>query len=395
MGKAEVWGERDAKKLPLQNRKGNKHMIELQHLQKKYPNSIPLKDVNVTINKGDVIAIIGASGCGKSTLLRCINMLDPPTSGKIIVSGEDITAKGYDLNRLRMKVGMIFQSFNLFSHQSVIENVMQPQMKLLGRSKQEAYDKAYSLLLAMGLSKQQFQFPDQISGGQQQRVAIARALAMDPDILLLDEPTSALDPTMVGEVETVIYELAKRGTTMLLVTHDMNFARNVSNRVFYMDEGGVYEDGTPEQVFGNPQREKTRRFIRRISSLTLNIVDGEFDYPKTISDIENFAARQGLDVRMGHKLQMIFEELCAIYFPKRAGESFCASVVFEYNKENEAVILSIDHNAGEVTQEEMLSDLSFIIVRRLVSELDQTVVEDESGAQKHRMTLIVREEGEK
>lgn len=395
MGKAEVWGERDAKKLPLQNRKGNKNMIELQHLQKKYPNSIPLKDVNVTINKGDVIAIIGASGCGKSTLLRCINMLDPPTSGKIIVGGEDITAKGYDLNRLRMKVGMIFQSFNLFSHQSVIENVMQPQMKLLGRSKQEAYDKAYSLLLAMGLSKQQFQFPDQISGGQQQRVAIARALAMDPDILLLDEPTSALDPTMVGEVETVIYELAKRGTTMLLVTHDMNFARNVSNRVFYMDEGGVYEDGTPEQVFGNPQREKTRRFIRRISSLTLNIVDGEFDYPKTISDIENFAARQGLDVRMGHKLQMIFEELCAIYFPKRAGESFCASVVFEYNKENEAVILSIDHNAGEVSQEEMLSDLSFLIVRRLVSELDQTVVEDESGAQKHRMTLIVREEGEK
>lgn len=395
MGKAEVWGEHDAKKLPLQNRKGNKNMIELQHLQKKYPNSIPLKDVNVTINKGDVIAIIGASGCGKSTLLRCINMLDPPTSGKIIVSGEDITAKGYDLNRLRMKVGMIFQSFNLFSHQSVIENVMQPQMKLLGRSKQEAYDKAYSLLLAMGLSKQQFQFPDQISGGQQQRVAIARALAMDPDILLLDEPTSALDPTMVGEVETVIYELAKRGTTMLLVTHDMNFARNVSNRVFYMDEGGVYEDGTPEQVFGNPQREKTRRFIRRISSLTLNIVDGEFDYPKTISDIENFAARQGLDVRMGHKLQMIFEELCAIYFPKRAGESFCASVVFEYNKENEAVILSIDHNAGEVSQEEMLSDLSFVIVRRLVSELDQTVVEDESGPQKHRMTLIVREEGEK
>lgn len=395
MGKAEVWGEHDAKKLPLQNRKGNKNMIELQHLQKKYPNSIPLKDVNVTINKGDVIAIIGASGCGKSTLLRCINMLDPPTSGKIIVGGEDITAKGYDLNRLRMKVGMIFQSFNLFSHQSVIENVMQPQMKLLGRSKQEAYDKAYSLLLAMGLSKQQFQFPDQISGGQQQRVAIARALAMDPDILLLDEPTSALDPTMVGEVETVIYELAKRGTTMLLVTHDMSFARNVSNRVFYMDEGGVYEDGTPEQIFGNPQREKTRRFIRRISSLTLNIVDGEFDYPKTISDIENFAARQGLDVRMGHKLQMIFEELCAIYFPKRAGENFCASVVFEYNKENEAVILSIDHNAGEVSQEEMLSDLSFVIVRRLVSELDQAVVADESGAQKHRMTLLVREEGGK
>jgi polar amino acid transport system ATP-binding protein len=370
-------------------------MIELQHLQKKYPNSMPLKDVNVTIHKGDVIAVIGASGCGKSTLLRCINMLDPPTSGKIIVGGEDITERGYDLNRLRMKVGMIFQSFNLFSHQSVIENVMQPQMKLLGRSKQEAYDKAYSLLSVMGLSKQQFQFPDQISGGQQQRVAIARALAMDPDILLLDEPTSALDPTMVGEVETVIYELAKRGTTMLLVTHDMNFARNVSNRVFYMDEGGVYEDGTPEQIFGNPKREKTRRFIRGISSLTVNIVDGEFDYPKTISDIEKFAARQGLSVRTGHKLQMIFEELCAIYFPKKAEKKFCASVVFEYNKEKEAVILSIDHNAGEVSDEEMLSDLSFVIVRRFVGEVSQSVVTEEGGAEKHRMTLTVREEGEK
>ncbi|MBO5841698.1 MAG: amino acid ABC transporter ATP-binding protein, partial [Clostridia bacterium] len=169
-------------------------MIELLHLQKAYPNSTPLKDVCATIHKGDVIAVIGASGCGKSTLLRCINMLDPPTGGKIIVSGEDITASGYDLNRLRMKVGMIFQSFNLFLHQSIIENVMQPQMKLLGRSKQEAYDKAYSLLSVMGLSKQQFQFPDQISGGQQQRVAIARALALNPKILFFDEPTSALDP---------------------------------------------------------------------------------------------------------------------------------------------------------------------------------------------------------
>ena len=365
-------------------------MIELLHLQKAYPNSTPLKDVCATIREGDVIAVIGASGCGKSTLLRCINMLDPPTGGKIIVDGEDITAPGYDLNRLRMKVGMIFQSFNLFSHQSIIENVMQPQMKLLGRSKQEAYDKAYSLLSVMGLSRQQFQFPDQISGGQQQRVAIARALAMDPDILLLDEPTSALDPTMVGEVETVIYELAKRGTTMLLVTHDMNFARNVSNRVFYMDEGGIYEDGTPEQIFQNPQKEKTRRFIRGISSLTVNIADGELDFPKTVSDIEKFAARQGLDARMGHKLVMVFEELCAIYFSEKTGKKFCASVVFEYNKEKEAVMLSIDHNAGLISEEDMLSDISFVIVRRLVDELEQTPAAEEAGSAQYRMTLTVR-----
>jgi polar amino acid transport system ATP-binding protein len=374
---------------------GKYTMIELLHLQKAYPNATPLKDVCTTIHKGDVIAVIGASGCGKSTLLRCINMLDPPTGGKIIVGGEDITAPGYDLNRLRMKIGMIFQSFNLFLHQSIIENVMQPQMKLLGRSKQEAYDKAYSLLSVMGLSKQQFQFPDQISGGQQQRVAIARALAMDPEVLLFDEPTSALDPTMVGEVQAVIYELAKRGTTMLLVTHDMNFARNVSNRVFYMDEGGIYEDGTPEQIFQNPQKEKTRRFIRGISSLTVKIDNGVFDLSKTVSDIEKFAARQGLDARMGHKLVMIFEELCAIYFPEKAEQGFCASIVFEYDKEEDAVMLSIDHNAGLISEEEMLSDISFVIVRRLIDGLEQTLVAEEAGIAQYRMTLTVKKGGSK
>lgn len=370
-------------------------MIELKHLQKAYPNSMPLKDVCVTIHKGDVIAVIGASGCGKSTLLRCINMLDPPTGGKIMVNGEDITAPGYDLNRLRMKVGMIFQSFNLFSHQSIVENIMQPQMKLLGRSKQEAYDKAYALLSVMGLSEQQFRFPDQISGGQQQRAAIARALAMDPDILLLDEPTSALDPTMVGEVEAVISELAKRGTTMLLVTHDMNFARNISNRVFYMDEGGVYEDGPPEQIFLNPIKEKTRRFIHGISSLTVHIIDGELDLPKTVSDIEKFVASQNLDSRMKHKLQMIFEEICAIYFPRKAEKKFCASVMFEYDKKKEAVILSINHNGGLVSEDELRSDISFVIVRRLINELEQTADAGDSGMERYRMTLTVGNGGGK
>jgi polar amino acid transport system ATP-binding protein len=218
---------------------------------------------------------------------------------------------------------------------------------------------------------------------------------MDPEVLLFDEPTSALDPTMVGEVQAVIYELAKRGTTMLLVTHDMNFARNVSNRVFYMDEGGIYEDGTPEQIFQNPQKEKTRRFIRGISSLTVKIADGVFDLPKTISDIEKFATRQGLDARMGHKLVMVFEELCAIYFPEKTKKSFCASVVFEYNKEKEAVMLSIDHNAGLISEEDMLSDISFVIVRRLVDELEQTLVAEEAGIAQYRMTLTVRKGGSK
>jgi polar amino acid transport system ATP-binding protein len=200
---------------------------------------------------------------------------------------------------------------------------------------------------------------------------------------------------MVGEVEAVIYDLAKRGTTMLLVTHDMNFARNVSNRVFYMDEGGVYEEGTPEQIFHNPQKEKTRRFIHGISSLTVQISNGEFDYPKTISDIEKFATRHGLDARTEHKLQMIFEELCAIYFPEKAGKPFCASVVFEYSKEKEAVILSIDHNAGFISEEEMSSNISLVIVRRLLNDLEQSVATEESGTEQCHLILTVGKGGSK
>ena len=364
-------------------------MITLCNLQKSYTESTPLKDVCATINKGDVIAIIGASGCGKSTLLRCINMLDPPTGGKIIVDGEDITAPGYDLNRLRMRIGMIFQSFNLFAHQSVIENIMHPQMKLLGLGKQEAYDNAYSLLSDMGLTKQQFKFPDQLSGGQKQRVAIARALAMNPDVLLLDEPTSALDPSMVGEVEKVIYDLAKRGTTMLLVTHDMNFARNVSNRVFFLADGGVYEEGTPEQIFKHPQKEKTRRFIRGIYSLVVNVCD-EFDYPKTVSDIAKFGMRHNFDSRIVHKLQMIFEELCVIYLPRKKGADFRASVVFEYREDTDSVVLTIEHNADIVSQEEMESDLSFVIVRRIAEEFTQ-----ETACEQNRMILTIGKGGDK
>ncbi|MBR5229161.1 MAG: amino acid ABC transporter ATP-binding protein, partial [Firmicutes bacterium] len=173
-------------------------MIQIEHLKKQYERVTPLKDINLTVNKGDVISLIGPSGCGKSTLLRCVNMLETPTEGKIIINGDDITQPKYNLNKLRLNVGMIFQRFYLFQHQTVIENIMKPQMKLLGRSKQEAYDKALALLSSVGLAEFQFQFPDKLSGGQQQRVAIARALAMDPEILLLDEPTSALDPAMVS-----------------------------------------------------------------------------------------------------------------------------------------------------------------------------------------------------
>ena len=240
-------------------------MIELKHLRKEYPNAIPLRDVSVTINDGDIVSVIGPSGTGKSTLIRCINLLDKPTSGQIIVNGTDITAKGCNIREVRKKMGMVFQSFNLFGHQTVIENVMNGPIDLLGLSRQEAYERAMELLRLVGMESRALNYPDMLSGGQKQRVAIARTLSMDPDIILFDEPTSALDPTMVGEVQAVIRELAKMGKTMMIVTHEMKFAREICNRVFYLDQGGIYEDGTPEQVFGNPQSEKTRAFLSKAS----------------------------------------------------------------------------------------------------------------------------------
>lgn len=242
-------------------------MIELIHLEKKYENSAPLKDVNAVINDGEVISVIGPSGSGKSTLLRCINLLEKPTGGKILLDGEEITAPKYDPIKARRRMGMVFQSFNLFGHLTVIENLMMPQMDILGRSKQEAYETGVRLLRRVGLEGRELKYPDQLSGGQKQRVAIARTLAMDPDVILFDEPTSALDPAMVGEVQAVIADLAKSGKTMLIVTHDMNFARSICSRVFYMDQGIIYEDGTPDRIFDDPEKELTRRFIRNLREL--------------------------------------------------------------------------------------------------------------------------------
>ena len=269
-------------------------MIELRHLEKKYEHSTPLKDVSAVINNGDVISVIGPSGTGKSTLLRCINMLERPTGGQILLDGEDITAPKYDLTKARRRMGMVFQSFNLFGHLTVIENLMIAPMDILKKSKQEAYDTGIALLRRVGLAGRELQYPEQLSGGQKQRVAIARTLAMDPDVILLDEPTSALDPTMVGEVQAVIRDLAKSGKTMMIVTHEMNFAKSICNRVFYMDEGGIYDDGTPEQIFEHPQKERTRRFIRKLKVLELRIDSRDFDFIGAGTEIDRYCLQNDI-----------------------------------------------------------------------------------------------------
>lgn len=244
-------------------------MISVRHLKKTFTNPdgstiTPLKDVNFDIQPGEVVSIIGPSGTGKSTMLRALNLLDPPTGGEILFEGRNILEKGYPLEQLRRKMGMVFQSFNLFPHLSVLENVTFAPVKLLGIPEDQAREEALELLRKVGMASKASVNPEMLSGGQKQRVAIARALAMKPKAILFDEPTSALDPTMVGEVLSVIRQLAKEGMTMLIVTHEMKFARDVSTRIFFMNEGVLYEDGTPEQIFEHPRRSATKAFVQRI-----------------------------------------------------------------------------------------------------------------------------------
>ena len=285
-------------------------MIEIRHLRKEYGDVTPLSDVNITINDGDVIAVIGPSGTGKSTLLRCINMLETPTSGEVIVDGQVINDGKTDLNEVRKKMGMVFQSFNLFGHLTVIENIMDPQIALLSRSRQEAYDKAMDLLWKVGLGAKALSYPDELSGGQQQRVAIARALAMDPEIILFDEPTSALDPSMIGEVQSVIRTIAKGGTTMMIVTHEMDFARKIANRVIFMDGGEIYEEGTPKEIFEHPKKDKTRRFIQRLSTLSYRIEGTDFDFSVVTEELQAYAEKLLIENERTSKLQIALEEIC-------------------------------------------------------------------------------------
>jgi ABC-type polar amino acid transport system ATPase subunit len=273
-------------------------MITVKHLSKTYRDPdgstlTVLKDINCTIEKGEVISLIGPSGTGKSTLLRALNLLDPPTGGEIILDGEHILAKGYPVHKMRQKMGMVFQGFNLFDHMTVLENVMYAPVKIRGLAKDKAQEEAISLLRKVGMAEKADVMPSSLSGGQKQRVAIARCLAMHPEVILFDEPTSALDPTMVGEVLSVMRQLAAEGMTMLIVTHEMKFARDISTRIFFMYDGVIFEDGTPEQIFEHPVHSATKTFVNRIFKLVFE-ADGALDFLKIHSDISSFCIKYNI-----------------------------------------------------------------------------------------------------
>ena len=269
-------------------------LISVSHLKKSYGTLDVLRDINADVRRGEVISIIGPSGTGKSTFLRSLNLLDPPTGGSIVVDGENILAKGYPVNRLRQKMGMVFQSFNLFEHKTVLENVIFAPCQLIHQPEAEARKEGLALLRKVGLAEKADVYPSSLSGGQKQRVAIARALAMKPEVILFDEPTSALDPTMVGEVLSVIRQLAQEGMTMLIVTHEMKFAHDVSTRIFFMYDGYIHEDGSPSQIFEAPIHSATKAFIQRIRKEVFEIGGPDFDFLGMHSAISAFCHKYGI-----------------------------------------------------------------------------------------------------
>ena len=346
-------------------------MIKVEHLAKRYGELTVLKDVTVDIAKGEVISIIGPSGSGKSTFLRCLNLLDPPSGGRIEIDGINLLDPATDVPKMRRKMGMVFQSFNLFAHLSVLDNLTLGPIKLLGARKAEAQAKARELLKLVGLAEKAGSFPDELSGGQKQRVAIARCLAMEPQIILFDEPTSALDPTMVSEVLAVMRRLAKEGLTMLVVTHEMDFARDISSRVFYMDEGVIYEQGTPAQIFDQPQREKTRAFIHRIRSVCLRIDSPDFDLYAINAELEQFCEKQILPKKTRQHLLLLVEELLAIYQPRLAAAALELTLGYAEKTGRLELTLDAPGDAPNPLDSDALPDeLGLTIITNLAESID-------------------------
>jgi len=312
-------------------------MISIRNLSKHFGELVVLRDVNADIRRGEVISIIGPSGTGKSTLLRCLNLLETPTGGSITIDEIPLLDKGTNVPALRQRMGMVFQSFNLYAHLTILENITLGPVRLLGRSRGDAARHAMDLLRLVGLAEKANRLPEELSGGQKQRAAIARCMAMNPEILLFDEPTSALDPTMVSEVLAVIRRLSREGMTMVIVTHEMEFARNTSSRVFYMDEGVIYEEGTPDKIFEHPERERTRAFIHRIRSLDILVGSPDYDLYAIQGQQKVFCEKHFIPRQAAEVIMHITEELLLLQ------RSFTGlHLVLSYSEKDGAVTLRLE-----------------------------------------------------
>ena len=346
-------------------------MIHIEDLTKAFEDTVILEHVNLDVEKGECVSIIGPSGCGKSTLLRCMNLLETPTSGSVFINGQEITAKGAPLDDIRRHMGMVYQNFNLFSHKTVLENVMLAPMALGGLSKQEAMSLAMDCLDQVGMGARADFMPSALSGGQKQRAAIARCIAMKPELILFDEPTSALDPTMVDEVLAVIRRLVNQGMTCVIVTHEMNFARNISSRVVYMDEKGIYEMGPPSQIFDAPLREKTRAFVDRIRTLSWSIRSREFDIYELNRAAALFCRKQLLDERQIYRVQLALEELlCNLLLPNLQGKELHVELALSYSGKDGKLTLSAQYSGVPIPLETAAkNELSMTMLTAICREM--------------------------
>ena len=362
-------------------------LIEVKCLRKSFGSLKVLTGIDLTVDEGERIAIIGGSGCGKSVFLRSLCLLEKPDAGQITIAGREITGKGADVDEIRRSVGMVFQRFHLFSEMDVMDNLCLAPVRLKGMARQDAEQKAMELLGQVGMAGRAHAWPEVLSGGQQQRIAICRCLMMEPKVLLFDEPTSALDPTMVGEVLAVIRMLARQDMSMLIVTHEMNFAREVANRVMFLADGGSYEQGTPEEIFDSPKREKTVSFIHKIKYFSYEIDRKDFDLMQLHGGIQSFGEKYALDQKRTYRLQICCEEL--IYellehcYPSGQGADLKLSVSYA-ESDGETRISLIGGGAAYNPFEQDQEGLGVTILKNISKQLEYRL---EDGRNVIRITL--------
>lgn len=337
--------------------------IEVKHLSKSFGDITPLKDVSLTISQGEVVTIIGPSGTGKTTFIKCLNRLAHPTSGDILFDGYSILDKEINVTELRKRIGIVFQSYNLFNHLTIIENIMIPQIDILKKTKQQAYDNAIHLLKTIGLAEKALNYPDELSGGQQQRVAIVRALALDPEAIILDEPTSALDPTTVGEVEDVISKLAKSGKTIIMVTHQLEFAKRVSSRVVFMSGGYITEQGTPEEIFDHPKNDVTKRFIRNLKCLDLEVTSKDYDFIEMMNKVRNFCNNNNLPREKVYSASLVFEEIVHNNLVKTIIDSSKILFTVSYDEKKNDIEIEIKYTGDKFNPFE-LENMSIDMIKK-------------------------------
>jgi polar amino acid transport system ATP-binding protein len=352
-------------------------MISIRNIKKSYGNNLVFENVSAEINKGDVIAIIGPSGCGKSTFIRCLNLLEAPDKGEIIIDGTDITKKNIDIASIRKRMGMVYQGFNLFSHKTVLENVILAPVNVLKMSKTQAISEAFHYLRMVGIANRADYMPEQLSGGQKQRAAIARCLAMHPEIIIFDEPTSALDPTMVDEVLGVIRKLAKGGMTCVIVTHEMTFAKNIANMVFYMDEKGIYERGAPGEIFNAPKREKTLAFINKLKILEYECAIKDIDIYDFLNRLTDYCQKYDLSRQERDNINLVIEEFIGhISANARQEDRIAVSVRYNENNGEKEVYMRYTVPDGNIIEGKDFDEISRRLIQGLTKEIAYSKEED-------------------